>query len=870
VSCNNENLRNSKMLETIKKNNLEYFVPSAYFYGESTKFVSATRKTLYHDYICVDGNTHTQSEIQLYDNGKFGDDVAGDGIYSRGCIHFCDRNVNYEDIYGYAMEFALPYTGSGCRLHVVDNALKGSVPMTTFSLPLNPGAYAIATSHAFFFIDENARYFPDYPMSDYPNSLAEPSSRAVAVTAISQIFGDVFDFITVGPMEGAVGGGIYKWQNWDFIGGPSVSKSFGDTNPCIITVTGVPLYRLNAVITMYDLQTWSQSWVHELVHATAGFEHHQLLDKARTGDGMHVPGSCTDDHSQLQGPVWDWEKGYPWAIAGNGAYGVRLVPNEKCFDCPDNDQLHNCCTFRYEDIPENKQQIDAKPELTAMSPLTLYISAMKTLSEITDPKDKIYFCVGSDDGGFSVDERDTNNIKSTMVTRFTLEDIIDATGGEREPKKKWKVIRHASVHVSIRRPSEAEIVFYNLLMRHFDEETMPHARLGESWGTNREVIYPWKFSSHGLSTVHSKLNGIRCCNQGSTDIHCAKTNVFRKSVPSCMTQSSNVCSDSPCHPYAVCQMLDGQPLCTCKPGLVGDGYVCVYPSMTKTYATNFTADELLKSWGDTCFSESTRWPERQHQIAPYPGGIAPYAATSCGNAVCEIGWSCVFNQCLPPSANIPPDPGRHFKCKDPATCCYLPCRGLQLDQGGTQISQEGNCGNDCTVGILPDKDGIVHPEVYMYSEGYYTKGIWYYNGEDGPLKVDGQGMFDRCKNKCFTEDSTAIFIMPGTTTSSRIRNRRGLLTRRPRRKRRPRRRRKKKTNTLKTCGWLNQQPQKVIKRICTLPENYYFKDGYEPARIVCVKVCGNGPLGQVSASSRMSTMRAARPIEEYPFSSVKI
>eukprot|EP00550_Attheya_septentrionalis_P003205 CAMPEP_0198286700 /NCGR_PEP_ID=MMETSP1449-20131203/5698_1 /TAXON_ID=420275 /ORGANISM="Attheya septentrionalis, Strain CCMP2084" /LENGTH=823 /DNA_ID=CAMNT_0043984485 /DNA_START=392 /DNA_END=2864 /DNA_ORIENTATION=+ len=757
------------MLDSIKENGLDYFVPSAYFYGESTKFVSTTLKTLDHPSICVDGKL-THSEIILNDDGEKGDDVAGDGIYSRGCIHLCDSSVDFRDIYGYAHELAIYGVNSGARIHVVDNALKGSVPMTTFNLPLSPDAYAIATSHAFFFIDEKATYFPEYPVSEYPNSFAEPSARAVPVQAITQIFGDVFDFITVGPMEGYLGGGIYKWQNWDLIGGSQPSTPFGDTDLCIMSVTGVPLYRLNAVITAYDLQTYSSIWIHEMVHATAGFEYHNQLDKARTGDGMHVPGSCTDDHSHLQGPVWDWERGYPWAIAGTGSYGVRLVPNEECFDCADDDNLHNCCTFRYEDIPETKQAIEAKKELTAMSPLALYISGMKTLSEITDPKDKTYFCVGFDDGGFSVDESNTKRIKATHVTRFTLEDLIDANGGEREPKRKWNLIRHASVHVSIRRPSEAEIVFYTLLIRHFDEETRPHERRPDFWGNRREVIYPWKFSSHGLSKLHSKLNGIDCCNKKSTDIHCESRDIFSQSVPSCMTQTSNACSGSPCHPQAVCQMLDGQPLCTCKPGLVGDGNVCVYPSMTNSYATNYKATELFELTWYSCFSESTKWPERPHQIAAYPGGIVPYAAAaSCGDEVCQVGGSCISNKCEPPRFPAPADPASPFKCNDPATCCFWPCSRLKLEHGGTQISQEGNCGGGCTVGIVPDTNGREHFDLYMLSDVYYSGGE-VYNYEEGPLKVDGQNMFERCKNKCFTENPATKFIMPGTGSPIPMRN----------------------------------------------------------------------------------------------------
>ena len=51
-----------------------------------------------------------------------------------------------------------------------------------------------------------------------------------------------------------------------------------------------------------------------------------------------VPGGCTNDHSVLQGPTWDWAAGYPTSIpASTGAYGqgVKLVANADCASCAD-------------------------------------------------------------------------------------------------------------------------------------------------------------------------------------------------------------------------------------------------------------------------------------------------------------------------------------------------------------------------------------------------------------------------------------------------------------------------------------------------------------------------------------------------------
>ena len=44
--------------------------------------------------------------------------------------------------------------------------------------------------------------------------------------------------------------------------------------------------------------------------------------------------------------------------------------------------------------------------------------------------------------------------------------------------------------------------------------------------------------------------------------------------------------------------------------------------------------------------------------------------------------------------------------------CPFQC--LALSSNGAQLSQIGNCGCDCTLGIELAKDGAVYPEVYTY------------------------------------------------------------------------------------------------------------------------------------------------------------
>lgn len=83
VSCAGESLSNT-YLSGLTKASISNFIPSVYYNGGSAKFVTSKEgmTTLDHAWLCVNGSNNS-GPIQLYDDGTNGDDVAGDGIYSR-------------------------------------------------------------------------------------------------------------------------------------------------------------------------------------------------------------------------------------------------------------------------------------------------------------------------------------------------------------------------------------------------------------------------------------------------------------------------------------------------------------------------------------------------------------------------------------------------------------------------------------------------------------------------------------------------------------------------------------------------------------------------------------------------------------------
>jgi len=852
----------SKYLEGIKSSKANNFVPSVYYNGQSTKFITAEEgeTTIESPFLCVDYGIDS-SQIQLYDDGTHGDDVANDGVFTRDCVHFCTSVVDFSDLYGFAYHQNI-YN----NLIVMDPAKKGTVPYQELLTPLIPNAKTYASSHLLFFADVNRLYYPnlfDDENSASPNNFAKPTGKSIGVSALLQVFGDVFDYVTMTPLEGNMGGGgIYKWQNWDRRGGAQPFAPIGKIETCAIALTGVPVYRLAGVITTPPVVVDWEAQVHELIHGMAGYEFNNVLDKARTGDGGHVPGSCTIDHSAMQGPVWDWVKGAPIGIPrlgdalSNLDLGVFIEPNAECDTCPDDD-LANCCSFRYLNQAVNKAELMSNKDLNTLSPMMLYISGIMSYEDLPANK-KTYYCMGSDtDGGcgtqepeqtpcvIPVDDTDPSNVKSTYVSRFTLDELITANGGKRYPAKKFNVIRNGAVYVSTREPTEAEITFYTLIWRQFETYDEPWERTNNHHGDARYPMSSWNFQTSGKSRLHTRLHGIDCGAAGS-------------SVPSCGTGSEDVCAGAPCGPGAICQNFDGQPLCICREGLIGDGYECAFSSETD-HQFSPTAHEIVSQEKEfKCFVEGNVWPSfvNENLLPSYPGGQSPFAPTSCfDKGVCPVGWRChVDKGCIrPTSKKICENKGFNrgqcdamgcckfvngickkrkkkicprrkipnnnvLKCEDQDTCCYFACSALELDkETRDQFDQVGNCGKDCTVGVLADVNGVKHPQLYISKDDYYINEKGYgYDDINGPLYVsNSMNMHDRCFNQCVAsvDDLKSKFLLKIKSNSGKL--------------------------VTKKCKWLQNLNNVKRKKICI--KNNLSTQGYKHAAEVCKGTCGPVP-----------------------------
>jgi hypothetical protein len=376
---------------------IKNFIPSVYYGGTSTKYIStdSSRQTIENPIVCVDGASSNTGKIQLYDDGTHGDDYANDGVYTRGCVHYCANEVDYSDVFGFAMGNRI----DDAMLTEMHPSVEGTIPYESITAPLIPGAKLYASSHAFFFADVDRKYYPEFPRPAETNSFCSSSARNVPASALLQIFGDAFDFVTMLSLEETktgFSGGMCKTNYWDRRFGPLRAKIGSISDNCFMSMSGVMTPRLAGIIQNGQIVTGEgvEVQIHEMLHGVTGFEYMPPIDQ-EFGDGSHVP--FLGDYGSLGGPVWDWVKGFPDAVESSDGFekngwGVKMFANDDCKACSD-DKLSECCTFRYEDYPKTYQKMMRSNK--KISPLLLYIAGMIKRNDVEDVD---YYCVGNDMG----------------------------------------------------------------------------------------------------------------------------------------------------------------------------------------------------------------------------------------------------------------------------------------------------------------------------------------------------------------------------------------------------------------------------------------------------------------------------------------
>lgn len=105
-----------------------------------------------------------------------------------------------------------------------------------------------------------------------------------------------------------------------------------------------------------------------------------------------------------------------------------------------------------------------------------------------------------------------------------------------------------------------------------------------------------------------------------------------------------------------------------------------------------------------------------------------------------------------------------YDCDDRNTCCYFPCNQLKLGGDQRHFDQITNCGPYCEEGIVPDLNGVIHPDLWLGENYYYTKFSDYSYDDYGPMTIDGsnKNMYERCFSQCHPGETLRPTVAPNT------------------------------------------------------------------------------------------------------------
>ena len=173
------------------------FFPKFMFGDETTKIVQ---------------NGPTNKLFKVYDDGTHGDDISGDGLYSRSCISMNDLQLNYNPLLFDGMVAVYPYNypDEAEELFIINPKLRGKIKFEDYGDGLqgtsNALFVAIGDRYEFIYKDPEDQFFTEY----YEHGpLHNPTTSISAIRVLSQ-FGDVFDHLVFVPDVPFWGKGYFR------------------------------------------------------------------------------------------------------------------------------------------------------------------------------------------------------------------------------------------------------------------------------------------------------------------------------------------------------------------------------------------------------------------------------------------------------------------------------------------------------------------------------------------------------------------------------------------------------------------------------------------------------------------------------------
>ena len=392
----------------------------------------------------------------LFDDGTNGDAVAGDGVYSRSCLHL------REDLLAHG-QVAREYMGMG----ILDPSLRGTVGFQQAS-------EKVRTTEGGYFVTMGKSYG-----ERWANGWEHVSpSLCTACYDAWNVSGHVFDFVAVQTRDSVGGAGYVRFH--DPVGNIGMTPPCEHSSHCYTPLDGKEHPELRGILHMQYVTSFGLS--HELGHGLLGLDTRGFPEEGEGswngGDGMHLD-SDTTVRGDISGPFWDPDRGWPYAVQIEDENGDRTEVR----------LIHDNGSFRI--VPDDQERM-------VWSDIFLYMAGFLPAEDATEVNYKLInesveSCVSEEHALFCT----ATNVTAERVIEFDTQDFIEMYGARIPPHDgDESQINLGVLHISDRNHTEAEMVWFT---ETYKEWALSNQTSGWTFLSQND---PWPVVTRGLSTVN--------------------------------------------------------------------------------------------------------------------------------------------------------------------------------------------------------------------------------------------------------------------------------------------------------------------------------------------------------------------------------
>lgn len=400
----------------------------------------------------------SDADLYLYDDGSHGDITAGDGVYTRACLSLQEQEWPESDVATFEAFFVNPSLRGTETVQELDEGVR--INDTGLFISLGDSYRSNLDRHWYLFN-------PDV---------------CVACQHAWHSVGDVFDFFVMSPREAWGGAGYTRVH--DFIEGTGFAPEHDN-----FSVSGEPMID-GKEHAEYAGMIW-MGWpligglTHELGHGVLGIETTDFpgegVKQWNSGDGFHID-SDTTVRGDLQGPVWDPDRGWPYPVRLNDG-------SDSVWDYPEVYLDVNSEGLPYLKVMDADRFIWSDIFLYMMGLLSVdetdetYFKLVNPVYSDCETTPNFYVCSGT-------------AVSAEEIIEFSTADLVEKYGPWTNHSTTYDPARIniGVLNVSDRQHTEAEIVLLSRQFRHY--------ATSESETVINTTEYTWWWSTRGLSEVN--------------------------------------------------------------------------------------------------------------------------------------------------------------------------------------------------------------------------------------------------------------------------------------------------------------------------------------------------------------------------------